>query len=461
MIVNLSGILPKIRSFRTCALPKKADPEIVFSHFHQEPYSVLLCGRGNPDNSRFAYLGTNPFLRIRHTMNHAELWVDRTVTSMTIDPFHLFREALNHYSVRTQPFPLNHWGAIGYFSYDAARYIERLPVTTHDDLCLPIMEMVYHRNLLIFDYCRQEVHLIQVDVGDGFRDPCEILERLDSGLAPLQTYSAGQEPVSCCTKEEYTDLVQKIIAYIKKGDAYEVNLSQRFQARYYGNEYAIFLKLYEINPAPFSAYLNFGGTIILSSSPERFLKVEDALVETRPIKGTISRSNDPEEDLKNRFLLLGSKKDDAELAMIVDLLRNDLGKVCEYGSVKVREHRRIEGFPNVWHLLSIVEGTLRDGEDIASLIRACFPGGSITGCPKIRSMEIIDELESYARNLYTGIIFVANDRFLDSSIVIRTMIAHNGTVYFSVGGAVVYESIPEREYEETLVKAQSILRVLQ
>ena len=147
--------------------------------------------------------------------------------------------------------------------------------------------------------------------------------------------------------------------------------------------------------------------------------------------------------------------------MIVDLLRNDLGKVCEYGSVRVREHKRIEGFSNVWHLISIVEGKIRAEEDYSSLVRACFPGGSITGCPKIRSMEIIDELEMYGRNIYTGMIFIASDNRLDSSIVIRTIIAKKGTLYFNVGGAVVYDSIPNREYEETLEKAQSIMKVLQ
>ena len=172
------------------------------------------------------------------------------------------------------------------------------------------------------------------------------------------------------------------------------------------------------------------------------------------------RGKTKEEDQKNRLLLASSEKEDAELSMIVDLLRNDLGKVCDYGSVRVREHKRIEGFSDVWHLISIVEGRLRKEESYASLIRACFPGGSITGCPKIRSMEIIDELEKYARNLYTGMIFIGNDHHFDSSIVIRTIIAKTNHLYFNVGGAVVYDSIPKREYEETLDKAQSIMKVL-
>jgi para-aminobenzoate synthetase component 1 len=190
------------------------------------------------------------------------------------------------------------------------------------------------------------------------------------------------------------------------------------------------------------------------------LRAEDAWVETRPIKGTVPRGSNEEEDLRLRMQLAHSEKDDAELSMIVDLLRNDLGKVCQVGSVRVREHKRIEGFANVWHLVSLVEGRIRKEEDYASLVRACFPGGSVTGCPKIRSMEIIDELETYRRNLYTGMLFIANDRRMDSSIVIRTIIATGGTLYFSVGGAIVYDSVPEGEYDETLAKAQSIMKVL-
>jgi para-aminobenzoate synthetase component 1 len=324
---------------------------------------------------------------------------------------------------------------------------------------MPLMEMAYYRDFLIFDYRKAKVFLIQTDTGKGFSDPQKMIELFEKRKARVDTYSV-EPPQSCCSREEYMALVEKIINYIIRGDVYEVNLSHRFEAGYQGDPYGLFLKLYQMNPAPFSAYLNFGDNRIISSSPERFLRVEGDWVETRPIKGTIQRGENEEEDLKNRKILANSMKDDAELSMIVDLLRNDLGKVCEYGSVRVKEHKRIEGFSNVWHLISIVEGKLRGEENYASLIRGCFPGGSITGCPKIRSMEIIDELEKYARNLYTGMIFIANDARLDSSIVIRTIVAKKRALYFSVGGAVVYDSSPEREYEETLEKAQSIMKAI-
>jgi para-aminobenzoate synthetase component 1 len=322
------------------------------------------------------------------------------------------------------------------------------------------MEAAFYRDFFVFDYERQEVFLIQADVGGGIDDPKTVAAAFDNECSTIVGPYSVDSPVSCCTKEQYMDLVQRIIDYIKQGDIYEVNLSHRFSAAYQGDEYGIFTTLYAINPAPFSAYINLGDTVIVSNSPERFLRAHGRWVETRPIKGTISRSPDEAQDHANRMSLLDSSKDEAELAMIVDLLRNDLGKVCEYGSVHVKEHKRIEGFSNVWHLLSIVEGTLRPDEDYASLMRACFPGGSITGCPKIRSMEIIDELETYARNLYTGSIFVANEARFDSNIVIRTIVAKNKRLYFSVGGAVVYDSIPEGEYDETLAKAQSIMKAL-
>ena len=455
--MNLSALFPLIKSFRHIRLDQFTEPEIVFSQFFQKNYAVLLCGKGTSDNSRFAYIGINPFLKIKHKGTEATVNFNDREESLAVDPFRIFGDALRSYPMQDYPFPTSLWGAFGYFAYDAAHFIEKLPKTTIDDLSMPIMEMVFYRNLIVFDYQQKQAFLVQADSGEGFTDPTKIKEAFTKDAVKVGDYTV-ESPRSCCCKEQYLVLVKKIIDYIKQGDVYEVNLSHRFHAKYRGDPYRIFLNLYRINSAPFSAYLNFGDNIIISNSPERFLKTEGIYVETRPIKGTIGRGKTKGEDQKNRLLLAGSEKEEAELSMIVDLLRNDLGKVCEYGSVRVREHKRIEAFSNVWHLLSIIEGRIRKDEDITSLIRACFPGGSITGCPKIRSMEIIDELETYARNLYTGMIFTGNDQRLDSSIVIRTIIAKNKHLYFSVGGAIVYDSLPEREYKETLQKAQSIMK---
>ncbi|MFH0811425.1 MAG: anthranilate synthase component I family protein [Pseudomonadota bacterium] len=456
--MNLSPLCPKVLSFRTIVINEFAEPETIFFHLADKPYSALLCGRGTADNSRFAYIGINPFLRMHHN-REAIITLTTQEIRLPIDPFEFFKAAINYYPIKPHPFPTSLWGGIGYFSYDAAHYIEKLPRNTIDDLNMPVMEMVYYRDFLVFDYQEKNAFLIQADLGDGFNNQQELLDLFRRGVGETGHYSV-EPPQSCCTQKEYVALVKRIIDYIKKGDVYEVNLSHRFAAKYQGDHYGIFLNLYRLNPAPFSAYLNFGENVIISNSPERFLKAEGNWVETRPIKGTIARSENKDEDVKNRLLLASSEKDDAELSMIVDLLRNDLGKVCDYGSVRVQEHKRIEGFSNVWHLISIVEGKIRAEEDYSSLIRGCFPGGSITGCPKIRSMEIIDELETYARNLYTGMIFIASNVRLDSSIVIRTIIAKKEFLYFSAGGAVVYDSIPEREYAETLEKAQSIMKII-
>lgn len=459
MSMDLKSLFPKVAAFRAMPLAPFGAPEQVFSHLCRKEYAALLCGKGGADNARFAFIGLQPFLRITHRGEFAAFYRKDEQGQVSTDPFQLYRVALTAYPMGQQPFPVSLWGGIGYFSYEAAHFIEELPETNIDDLHLPVLELVYYRDVLVFDLQKEAVFLVQADTGSGFVDPEEYASLLRNREAEVGTYQA-ERPESCCSRESYLSRVSKVQEYIKRGDVYEVNLSHRFSARYRGDKYGIFRALFCTNPAPFSAYLNFGDTVVISSSPERFLRAEDAWVETRPIKGTVPRGSNDEEDLRLRMQLAASEKDDAELSMIVDLLRNDLGKVCQVGSIRVREHKRIEGFSNVWHLISIVEGRLREGEDYSSLISACFPGGSVTGCPKIRSMEIIDELETYRRNLYTGMIFIANDRRMDSSIVIRTIVAKGEMLYFSIGGAIVYDSVPEREYEETLAKAHSIMKVL-
>ena len=229
-----------------------------------------------------------------------------------------------------------------------------------------------------------------------------------------------------------------------------------------GDSYSLFKALYQLNPAPFFAYVNAGDHQIVSTSPERFLLRSGSRVETRPIKGTRPRGKTPEQDREMKAALARSPKDDAELSMIVDLLRNDIGKVCAGGSVAVTQHKRLEAYQNVYHLVSVVQGTLAEGKDSVDLIRATFPGGSITGCPKIRSMEIIDELESHRRHVYTGSIgYISFHDTMDLSIAIRTATVVGDRLVFSVGGGIVYDSDPEDEYEETLHKGQTLMSVFQ
>jgi para-aminobenzoate synthetase component I len=266
---------------------------------------------------------------------------------------------------------------------------------------------------------------------------------------------------SSFTQDQYLDAVSRIRRYIRNGDVYQVNLSQRFEFPVEGNPFHFWRTLFSLNPAPFYSYIQAGSHQVLSTSMERFLYLKDRKLETRPIKGTRKRGKTPEEDQELKTELADSPKDDAELSMIVDLLRNDLGRVCEPRSIRVADHKRLEAYTNVHHLVSTVTGILRPDVTYGDLVRATFPGGSITGCPKIRAMEIIDELEPISRHVYTGSIgYLGWHGNLDLNIAIRTAVVRQGRGVLSVGGGVVYDSDPQDEYEETLHKGRTFLKLL-
>ena len=276
---------------------------------------------------------------------------------------------------------------------------------------------------------------------------------------PFSTSKSGFE--SSFTKPEYIRSVNKIIDYLKAGDIYQANLSQRFETDFSGDAYSLFLDLFKRNPAPFFSYINAGDHIIVSTSPERFIRQNGTHVESRPIKGTIARGLTKQQDTANALSLAKSSKDDAELTMIVDLMRNDISRVTKHVSVIVTEHKRLEPYENVFHLVSVVTGELEESKTCVDLLKAAFPGGSITGCPKIRSMEIIEELESVKRHIYTGSIgYLSFHDTMDLSIAIRTATIADNKVWFSVGGGIVYDSDPEKEFQETLDKGKTLMESL-
>lgn len=359
-------------------------------------------------------------------------------------------------------------GGIGYLSYELGRYIERLPCTAVDDLGLPELAFCFFDRLVTVDHTTGKKTLA-VSTPEG----CDALEAKNAALAliaegvgapggPAQADPAS--PLSFAsgfTRDEYLDGVRAVKEYILAGDIYQANLSQRFSAPLLEPAWRLYRRLRRLNAAPFSAYLNFGDFAVASSSPERFLAVSGSRVETRPIKGTRPRSDDPAGDEKQKEELLSSLKDRAELSMIVDLERNDLGRVCDYGSVRVTEHAVLESYATVHHLVSTVAGDLHAGNDVVDLLRATFPGGSITGAPKIRSMEIIDEIEPTARSVYTGAIgYLGLHGNHDINIAIRTMIISGGRVYFQVGGGIVADSEPAAEYQETLDKGKAMFAAI-
>ncbi|MBT8340990.1 MAG: aminodeoxychorismate synthase component I, partial [Desulfatitalea sp.] len=347
-------------------------------------------------------------------------------------------------------------------AYDLKDELERLPRTSVDDLHLPHLLLFGHAVLVVHDRHSDQVRLMAPERADDPARAGHDLQRFNRmAAAPLNATAAsgaGSLPVSDFHQAAYEAAVQRIIDYIATGDVYQVNLSQRFQASFDGDAFALFRRLFQENPAPFFAFVQAGDHQIISTSPERFLQQRGRRVETRPIKGTRPRGRSETQDQAMRAALAASAKDDAELSMIVDLLRNDLGKVCRPGSVRVTEHKRLEAYENVYHLVSIVHGELEAAHDSVDLLAAAFPGGSITGCPKVRAMEIIDELEPHRRHVYCGSIgYIGFHDTMDLSIAIRTAILVNGTLCFSVGGGIVFDSDPHSEYEETLHKGRTLL----
>jgi para-aminobenzoate synthetase component 1 len=371
------------------------------------------------------------------------------VISTSNDPFSVLADELAaRHVVSEQPFPAG--TAIGYFGYGLKNVVERLPSNAVDDLGLPRCWFGFYDNLLVFDHVKREVW----EVGST-----QVGRRFPASSHPHGSVSGL---ASNFTRDSYRATVLRAKQYIAAGDIYQVNLSQRFQCGVDASAAEVYLALRKSNPAPYSTYLDIGDAQILSTSPECFLNIRDRHVITRPIKGTRARGATPREDARIAAELLASPKDNAELVMITDLERNDLGRVCEFGSVRVSELVRVETYATVHHLVSTVEGVLRGNVSHVDCVRACFPGGSITGAPKIRAMEIIDELEPHARGVYTGAIgFLGFNGLTHLNIAIRTVVYQNGRLTFHAGGGIVSDSEPDAEYDETFAKARGILNAIE
>lgn len=436
--------------------------------FAQEPGTVVLLSGGDQDSARYHLLAARPWLTCSAYGKRIRLDCDANSTEFEQEPFDLVRRLLQANRVKNPDPKLPvAAGLFGYFSYDLKDHIEDLPSTCLDDLRLPDCYLTAPSILVIHDRTTGRTRLCLPLRRHETATDLDARRRFLTarGAAPV----SGQPPAATSgklqsnfAKTEYLRSVEKIKDYICSGHVYQVNFSQRFRLDAPGRGYALFQQLFARNPAPFFAYVNAGDHEIISTSPERFLRRSGPFLETRPIKGTRPRGASPEEDEQLKLALQESPKDRAELSMIVDLLRNDLGKVCLPGTVRVAEHRRVEAYSNVFHLVSVVTGKLAPQTDSIECIKAAFPGGSITGCPKVRAMEIIDELETHRRHIYTGSIgYCSFHDTLDLSIAIRTATLLRDCVLFSVGGGIIYDSDPEEEYAETLHKGRTLMRVLQ
>ena len=454
----------------------RLSPLDTFEPLRDEPFSFFLdSGMDHHKLGRYSFIGSNPFLVLSSRGSECSILRGSEETCLVGNPFDILGQFLELYRLDSSAFPVPFsGGAVGYLSYDLCHFIERLPSTAVDDLELPECYFGFYDMVLAFDNLQGKVYIVST----GFPELEETArlkrarERLSEFKARLANDVTRLEPaVSVCavtgalrggfTHEEYVAAVERARQYIIAGDIFEVNLSQRFETELAISPYELYHRLRKINPAPFACYLGFDETTIVSASPERFLRTRGDWVETRPIKGTRARGRTPDEDQALARELLNSIKDRAENIMIVDLERNDIGRVCRYGTVKVTELAILETFPTVFHLTSTVEAVLREDLDVVDLLLATFPGGSITGAPKIRAMEIIDELEPTARSVYTGSVgYVGFDGSLDLNIAIRTILVKDGVAYFQAGGGIVADSEPEMEYQETLHKARALCRAL-
>ena len=457
------------RNVTVTPLRNPRSPADTFALFKDRPHSFFLdSGMDHERLGRYSFVGAEPFLVVSSRGREIELRRADGRETVEGSPFEQLRSLLAEYRAPREPHPVPFiGGAVGYLSYDLCHFIEKLPATTTDDMAFPEMYFGFHDRALCYDHMDRTWHAVHIDVGRDDIDFERWVHSLEERLnEPVVAPEAGTGAVASAmrtsvTRDEYLEAVRRAKDYITAGDIFQVNLSQRFQAEVNVPPYELYRRLRRINPAPFACYMAFDDMAVVGSSPERFLKVVDGHVETRPIKGTRPRQGDAEFDERMRRELLSSEKDIAELTMIVDLERNDLGRVCSYGSVRVTEPVVLEEYPSVYHLVATVEGDLHEGHDIVDLLKATFPGGSITGAPKIRAMEIIDELEPTRRSVYTGAMgYIGFDGRTDLNIVIRTILMRGREAFLQVGGGIVADSVPVMEYEETLHKGRALFEAL-
>ena len=448
-----------------------ADPVELFAVFAKDPQAVLLDSALVTERGRHSFIAALPFSVLTSKDGVVMLDGQRRAGN----PFAVLRQELARHPIRaTRGLPPLQAGAVGYLGYEMVQHLERVPLVQADEARFPDLALGFHDVIVAFDHRDRRAWILssglpETDPTRRWRRARTRIEEMAERLAvapPLPDPPVPSMPpplASNFTQSAYEDVVRRVVEYILAGDIFQANLSQRFQVPLpVGlSAFELYRRLRQLNPAPFAAFLKCGEVEIASASPERFIRLADRQVETCPIKGTRPRGGSPAEDRELAAALLASEKDRAENVMIVDLLRNDLSRVCRDGSVEVPRLCALETFATVFHLVSTITGELRPGMTAVDLLEACLPGGSITGAPKIRAMEIIAELEPTRRGPYCGSIgYIGFDGSMDSSIVIRTYAIKDGMVTFQVGGGIVADSRPDDEYAETMAKARALIAAL-
>ncbi len=446
-------------------------PEGVMASLWNQPGAMLLrSALFRSKAERYSFVLANPFWIFHSRNTQCNLRSPSGNTSFQGNPWEILDRLIQPFVTlesENSPFPLG--GCFGYWGYDLKSFVEsRAPRWKANDLETPDCYVGFYNSLLVFDHHLQKQFIVATGLDSDAR--CTMERALQQAEFWRETIRLGAElPIrspnpkvvngltSNLSREQYVRRVEQAQCFIKQGDIYQVNIAQRLHARHGRRSPEVFLNLLKHSPAPFSAYLNCGDFQIVSSSPESFLRMSGNRIRTRPIKGTRPRHVDPTRDAQLTYELQTSSKEMAELVMITDLLRNDLGKICEYGSVQVPELVRLERYPQVQHLVSTVEGTLSKNTSHLAALKSCFPGGSISGAPKLRATQIIDELETLARGPYTGALgYLGFNRESQISMIIRTAVCKGSEAWFHVGAGIVADSQPAAEYEETLAKAAGL-----
>jgi anthranilate synthase component I len=451
---------------------REPDPEHAYLAVRGPNTYLLESIEGSVKKARYSFIGFNPVAKVSMKGGKVDFQAfdgEYKARPAGDDPLDVLQSLIHPYSLQGPSLSRFSGGFVGYMAYDVIRHYTGLDLAA-DDLGQPDCEFVLTRNNIIFDHKKRETYLVENHFSDAREvDVEESLRRLESEADAIQHFrprdageSSSSPAGSNMTAHEYAEAVRRGKEYIVEGDVFQVVLSQRLSQEYAGDRFDVYTRLRGINPSPYMYFLDFADRTVVGSSPETLCRVEGRTVSTYPIAGTRRRGADSQEDAAMEKELLQDEKERAEHVMLVDLGRNDVGRVAEYGSVKVSKYMEVEKYSHVMHLSSEVTGKMRPGVTEFDALRSVFPAGTVSGAPKVRAMEIIDELEPTRRGIYAGCVgYFSFNRSMDAAITIRTIVFEGDMAYVQAGAGIVADSVPEREYKETMSKGKALLKALE
>ncbi|MCA1058509.1 anthranilate synthase component I [Rossellomorea aquimaris] len=429
---------------------------------------LLESSLKHEQSGRYSFVGSDPFLECKaygNTVQFKKINSDE-IEERTGDPIAMIQNLIPRQDILDAPFPFT-GGGIGYLGYDVIRQYEEIGITPHDELEMPDIHLMFYEKVIVFDHLEHKVFIVVMDewIEGGGENLQEKVEEIEDELTDvyLHTHKEKLKRLSFTaqtSKGEFMEKVHRAKEAIKKGEIFQVVLSQRLQAPFSGDPFSFYRSLRKSNPSPYMFFIDFEDYIVLGASPESLLKVQGKEITTNPIAGTRHRGNTVVEDLELEKELLSDEKEIAEHRMLVDLGRNDLGRICTIGSIFLSKYLTIERYKYVMHIVSEVKGELKEDVSPLEALTSCLPAGTVSGAPKIRAMQIINQLETTKRGVYSGAVgYIGVNGNLDFALAIRTMVLKDGKANVQAGAGIVYDSDPESEYEETLNKAKSLLEV--